>query len=52
MVYWIVGAIGIEIQTLWIARTRRAVADGINLGEAALLRVVVAVVGVIQARYG
>lgn len=49
VVDWIVGAVSIEIHRLRTAKTGRLHPDWINLGEAALLRVIVAVEGVVEA---
>ena len=52
MIDGIVGAVSVQIQSLRTAKTHRAHADGVHLGEAALLRVVVAVDGVVEAGCG
>ena len=49
MVNWIVAAVGIEIEDLRVFYIGVAHPDGINLREASLLRVVVAVDGVVEA---
>jgi hypothetical protein len=48
MVDWIVGAVGIKIQGLRAAQTGRPHSDGIDLGEASLLWVVVTVESVVE----
>lgn len=49
MVDWVVSAVGVQIQGLRASQTGRAHDDWIDLGETALLWVVVAVEGVIEA---
>lgn len=52
MIDWIVDAVSIEIQRLWTCETSRTHPDGVDLGEAALLWVVVAIDGVVEAGGG
>src|SRR5712671_4756957 len=49
MVDWIIGAITIEIQCLWAGKTGSIHTCGVDLRESSLLRIVMAIDGIVQA---